>query len=121
MQRLPSQTSLPKWRMTSGKLTQAHRVTTKPVHHSKQGSKALQKVDKVVAQTQGQGDEEGASLDVQGVHSDFPRGFPHHLDNILTIGELAGGEEQAGRSHPHPGGLLEGTGRGGARNSMAAD
>jgi hypothetical protein len=61
----------------------------------------------VVAQTQGQGDEEGASLDVQGVHSDFPCGFPHHLDNILTIGELAGGEEQAGQSHPHPGGLLE--------------
>ncbi len=69
----------------------------------------------MVAPTQGQGDEEEASLDVQGIHSDFPHGFPHHLDNILTIGELAGGEEHVGQSHPHPGGLLEGMGRGGVQ------
>ncbi len=27
------------------------------------------------------------------------------LNNILTVGELARGEEQTGRPHPHPGGL----------------
>jgi hypothetical protein len=34
-------------------------------------------------------------------------------DNVLTVGESAGGEEQAGLPHPHPGGFLEGAGGGG--------
>jgi hypothetical protein len=32
------------------------------------------------------------------------------LDNVLKLSELAGGEEQAGWPHPHPGDLLEGAG-----------
>jgi hypothetical protein len=59
-------------------------------------------------QTEGQGDEGGASLDLQGVCSDFHRGFFTILDNVVTVGESAGGEEQAGWPHPHPGGLQEG-------------
>jgi hypothetical protein len=42
------------------------------------------------------------------------------LDNVLNVGEKAGGEERAGRPHPHPGGLLEGAG-GGAKNGAAAN
>jgi hypothetical protein len=40
------------------------------------------------------------------------------LDKVLTVSESAGGEERAGRPHPHPGGLLEGAG-GGAKNDVA--
>ncbi len=42
------------------------------------------------------------------------------LDNVLNVDEQAGGEERAGRPHPHPGGLLEGAG-GGAKKAVAAD
>ncbi len=42
------------------------------------------------------------------------------LDNVLNVGEQAGGEERAGRPHPHPGSLLEGA-VGGAKNGAAAD
>ncbi len=41
----------------------------------------------VVASTEGQGDEEGASLDVRGSRSSFRRGFFAILDNVLTVGE----------------------------------
>jgi hypothetical protein len=34
------------------------------------------------------------------------------LDNVLTVGESDGGEKRAGWPHQHPGGLLEGGGRG---------
>jgi hypothetical protein len=49
----------------------------------------------VVAQIEGQGDEEGASLslDVQGVCSNFRHCFFTILDNILAVVESAGGEE----------------------------
>jgi hypothetical protein len=41
----------------------------------------------VVAPTEGQGDEEGVSLDMRGSHSDFWRSFFTILDNVLTVGE----------------------------------
>jgi hypothetical protein len=66
----------------------------------------------MVTPTEGQGDEEGASLYKQGIRNIFCRGFFTILDNILTVGELAGGVEQAAWPHPHPGGLLSGTGGG---------
>ncbi len=66
----------------------------------------------MVAPTEGQGDEEGSSLDVRGIQSDFRRAFFTMLDNVFTVDELAGGKERAARLHPHPGGLLEGTGGG---------
>jgi hypothetical protein len=41
------------------------------------------------------------------------------LDNVLTVVESAGCEEQAGQPHPHPGGLQEGAG-GDAKKVTAA-
>jgi hypothetical protein len=58
-----------------------------------------------MAPTEGKGDEKGASLDMQIIHRDFRRGFFTVLDNILTVGESAKGEDQAGWPHPYPGGL----------------
>ncbi len=58
--------------------------------------------------TEGQEDEEGVSLDMQGVHSDFSPWFHHHLRNVPTVGESARGKDQAAWTHPHPGCLLEG-------------
>ncbi len=58
------------------------------------------------------GDEEGACLGVQSICSEFRRGFFTILDNVLIIGESAGGEERDVRPHPHPGGLREGSGGG---------
>jgi hypothetical protein len=66
----------------------------------------------MMAPTEGQGDEDGSSLDVQSVRSDFRHGFFTHLDNVLTVGESAEGEERAVLSHPHSGGLREGSGGG---------
>jgi hypothetical protein len=39
----------------------------------------------VVAPTEGQEDEEGVSLDVWGVFSDFHHGFLTILDNVLSV------------------------------------
>jgi hypothetical protein len=58
--------------------------------------------------------------DVQGIRSYFLHGFFTIFDNVLTINELARGEEQAGQPQPHPGGLQEGTGEG-ERNHAATD
>ncbi len=66
----------------------------------------------MVAPTEGHGNEERASLDARSVHSNFRHGFFTILDNILTVGESAEGEERAVWAHPHPGGLLEGSGGG---------
>jgi hypothetical protein len=54
------------------------------------------------------------------VYNDKRRHFLTILDNVLKVGEYTGGEERAGRPHPHPGGLLEGAG-GGAKNGAAVD
>jgi hypothetical protein len=56
--------------------------------------------------TEEQGDEKGASLGLQGIHRDFCCSLFTILDNVLTVGESARGEERAGWPHPHPGGLL---------------
>ncbi len=66
----------------------------------------------MMAPTEGQGDEDGASLDARNVRSDFRRGLFTILDNVLTVGELAEGEERAVLSHPHSVGLREGSGGG---------
>jgi hypothetical protein len=70
-------------------------VTTKLVLPTKQRLKALQEVGKVVMPTEGQEDEERANLDLKGVCSDVRCVFLTILENILTVGESAGGEEQA--------------------------
>jgi hypothetical protein len=49
----------------------------------------------MVAPTEGHGDEERASLDAQSVHCDFRCGFFTILNNVLTVGESAEGEERA--------------------------
>jgi hypothetical protein len=56
----------------------------------------------------------------RNVYNDKRRRFLTILDNVLNVGEYTGGEERAGKPHPHPGGLLEGAG-GGAKNGAAAD
>ncbi len=56
----------------------------------------------------------------RNVYNDKLRRFLTILDKILNVGEYAGGEERAGKPHPHPWGLLEGAG-GGAKNGEAAD
>ncbi len=54
------------------------------------------------------GDEEGAIQHMQGGRNDGCHGSLTFVDNILTVGESAGGEERAGRPHSCSGGLLEG-------------
>jgi hypothetical protein len=49
----------------------------------------------MVAATEGHGDEERVRLDARSVHCDFRRGFFTILNNILTVGESAEGEERA--------------------------
>jgi hypothetical protein len=44
-------------------------------------------------QTAGPEDEEGASQDMRGVQSDNHNCFLTILDNVLTVGDMAGGEE----------------------------
>ena len=52
-----------------------------------------------------------------GIHSDGRCGSFTILDNVLTVGESARGEERADRPHHDPGGLLEGAG-GGCEKSL---
>jgi hypothetical protein len=59
----------------------------------------------MMAPTEGQGGEDGASLDAQSVCSDFQRGFFTIFNNVLTVGKSAEGEERTVRSHPHSKGL----------------
>jgi hypothetical protein len=53
-------------------------------------------------QTEGLGDDEGASFDMRGVPSDFCRSLFTLLDIVHTVDESAGGEERAYRPHPQP-------------------
>jgi hypothetical protein len=71
-----------------------------------------QKVSLMGDQTTLQGDEERAIENVREDHSDDCRGFVPISDNILTVSESAGGEEQAGHPQSHPGGLLDRAGQG---------
>jgi hypothetical protein len=58
-----------------------------------QGPAALIEVSQMYGQTAGQLDEEGASQEVRdgGIRSDKCCHFLTVLNNILTVGELAGG------------------------------
>jgi hypothetical protein len=63
-----------------------------------------QEVGQVSNQTALREDKEGAIQNVPGDHSDNRHGFFNILDNVLTVGGSASGEEQAGRPQPQPGG-----------------
>ncbi len=53
---------------------------------------ALQEIDQVSDQMASLGDEEGASQDIWGSCSEDHRGSITIIDNVLTLGELAGGK-----------------------------
>jgi hypothetical protein len=89
------------------KLAQAHGVRLTLFMPLFTGSEALREVIEVVVQIDRQRDEEGVGQDVRGIHSDDCHGFLTILDNVLTMGESAQGEEGADQPHPHPGSLLE--------------
>ncbi len=57
---------------------------------------------------------------MRGSHGDDRRGFLTFLDNVLTVDESAGGEENAWWHHTNPGGLLEEV-RGEYEKSSAAE
>ncbi len=63
-----------------------------------------QEVGQVSNQTALRGDKEGVIQNVPGDHSDDRCGFLTILDNVLTVGDSAGGEEWAGQPQPQPGG-----------------
>jgi hypothetical protein len=65
-----------------------------------------QEVGRVSNQTALRGDKEGVIQNVPGDHSKDRHGFLTILDNVLTVGESAGGEERAGRPEPQSGCLL---------------
>ncbi len=65
-----------------------------------------QEVSQASNQTALRGDEEGVIQNVPGNHSDDRGGFLTILDNVLTVGDSAGGEERAGQPAPQPGCLL---------------
>jgi hypothetical protein len=112
MQRLPSLILPPKWRMTNGRvsvnllrpmtfwlqqfMTLSTRICSsqksRPVEWPKWFATRWRRSDS------GQRD----------VCNDERCRFLTISDNILNVVEKAGCEEQAGRPHPHPGGLLEG-------------
>jgi hypothetical protein len=72
-----------------------------------------------VAQTEEQGDEAGASLDMRGVIAIFAAFSSRFLDIFLTFGEMALGEYQAGcLTFTQEASRKSG---GGVRNSAAAD
>jgi hypothetical protein len=58
-------------------------------------------------QTALRGDVEGVTENMPGDHSNDRHGFLTILDNILTVGVLAGGEERADRPQHQSGGLSE--------------
>ncbi len=65
-------------------------------------------------------DEEGAIQNVIGDHSNDRHGFLTILDNVLTVGGSARGEERSCRPQPQSGGHPEGAGEG-MKNGAAAN
>jgi hypothetical protein len=57
---------------------------------------------------------------MRGIRSNKCRYFLTILDNVLTVGKLARGEEYPGRPHSHPRDLLEEAG-GSMRNLTVVD
>jgi hypothetical protein len=75
--------------------------------HSSHRSVAVIEVGQLGDQTALRGGEEGASQDIRGICGDNRLSSFTTLDNVLTIGELAMGENRDGQPHPHAGDLLE--------------
>ena len=79
-----------------------------------------QEVGQVGDQTALRENEEGAIRNVTGDLSNDRRGFLTILDNVLTLGGSARGEERSRRPQPQSAGLPEGAG-GGTENGAAAN
>jgi hypothetical protein len=79
-----------------------------------------QEVGQVNDQTALREDKEGAIQNVTGDHSDDRRSFLTILDNVLTFGGSARGEERARLPQPKSGGLPKGAG-GGTKNGVVAN
>jgi hypothetical protein len=79
-----------------------------------------QEVGQVGDQTALRENKEGAIRNVTGNLSDDRRGFLTILDNVLTVGGLARGEERCRRPQPQSAGLPEGAG-GGTKNGTPAN
>ncbi len=79
-----------------------------------------QEVGQVGDQTALRENEEGAIRNVTGDLSNDRRGFLTILDNVLTLGGSARGEERSRRSQPQSAGLPEGAG-GGTKNGAPAN
>jgi hypothetical protein len=72
------------------------------------GPATLKELGQVGDQTTLLGDEEGASMDMRDIRSNKYCSFLTILDNVLTVSELAGGQERDSQPHPNPGDLLGG-------------
>jgi hypothetical protein len=79
-----------------------------------------QEVGQVGDQTSLQMNKEGAIQNMTGDLSDDRRGFLTILDNVLTVGVSARGEERSRRPQPQSAGLPEGAG-GGTKNGAPAN
>jgi hypothetical protein len=101
------------------KLAQAHSVSAKMVHAALHKDLPLSGSWQLSDKTALRGEEEGAIQNVPGDHSDDRHGFLTILDNVLTVGGLTRGKNQAGRPQPQSGGLPEGAGRGTKNDAVA--
>ncbi len=81
------------------KLAQAPGMPIKMTHATLHRIWTRQEVGLVGDQTALKGDEEGTIKNMRGNHSDDRLGFLTIWDNVLTVGESAGDEEQAGLPH----------------------
>ncbi len=82
------------------KLAQAHGVSAKTVHTALHKDLPLSGSQQLRDKTALRGEEEGAIQNVPGDHCDDRRSFLTISDNVLTVGGLARGKNQA--SWPQP-------------------